>query len=244
MSHRYAGTPRQDSFCVAADENQLVVAIADGVSQGPYSHIAAEVAARASCKLALEARASSEPDWTDLSGRVSRRILDEARYRRLVGEPVGSVAEQVREVRDLMSTTLVVATISRKPDSSGGFPTTVAVVAGDSSAYSLEAGHFDLVGGGKEEGKDEITTTAVRPLPGPVEPRLEACVLAPSAALFLMSDGVGDPLNDGTGDLADTLAERWVSPPAAAEFFLHTNFLRRTFDDDRTVLGVWVLPED
>ena len=82
----------------------------------------------------------------------------------------------------------------------------------------------------------------MRPLPGPIEPDVLDFVLAPSEALILVTDGVGDPLGDGTGELGQQLATRWAYPPTIDAFLLDVNFLRRTFDDDRTAVGVWVLP--
>ncbi|MGY2126964.1 protein phosphatase 2C domain-containing protein [Blastococcus sp. SYSU DS0617] len=245
-SHRHAGTPRQDAFCVAQDDKWLAVCVADGVSEGRHSQVAAETAARAACKLALDGAGDLESlDWTALANRVSRRILDEARYRRLVDlSTTDDPAEQIRVVRRAMSTTAVVALVARRPGPDGGFPYVVAVLAGDSGAYILRNGRFAVVAGGKDPGASGVADGAVHPLPGPSSPGVVRSALDPDEVLLLTSDGVGDPIGDGTGEVGTELARRWQEPPTAVQLFADVNFLRRSYDDDRTVVGVWVLPEE
>ena len=244
MSHRHAGTPRQDAFCLAVDEDWLAVCVADGVSAGTHSQVAAETAARAACKLALDGAADlGSLDWTALANRLSRRILDEARYRRLADLSVSEdPAEQIRIVRRAMSTTAVVALVGRRPLEGGRFPLVVAVVAGDSGAYVLRDGELTPFAGGKDVDAAGISDSAVHPLPGPAQPVVAEGGLGAGEVLLLTSDGVGDPIGDGTGEVGRELAGRWQQPPTAAQMFLDVNFLRRSYDDDRTAVGVWVLP--
>jgi serine/threonine protein phosphatase PrpC len=218
--------------------------VADGVSQGRHSQVAAETAARAACKLALDGAGDvGSLDWTALANRVSRRILDEARYRRLVDlGGVDDPAEQIRTVRRAMSTTAVVALVARRPHL-GSFPFLVAVLAGDSGAYVLRNERFAILAGGKDPDGTGVADGSVRPLPGPADPVVVTSALTAGEVLLLTSDGVGDPIGDGTGDVGAELARRWQKPPTAAQLFTDVNFLRRSYDDDRTAVGVWVLPE-
>jgi serine/threonine protein phosphatase PrpC len=245
-SHRHVGTPRQDAFCVAVDDEWLAVCVADGVSEGSHSQVAAETAARAACKLALDGAGDLQAlDWTGLANRVSRRILDEGRYRRLVDlSSTDDPAEQIRVVRRAMSTTAVVALIARRPRSDGAFPYVVAVLAGDSGAYALRNDVFTVLAGGKDTGGSGVADGAVHPLPGPSDPVVVSSALAADEVLLLTTDGVGDPIGDGGGEVGAELARRWQQPPTAAQLFADVNFLRRSYDDDRTVVGVWVLPEE
>ena len=243
LSHRHAGVPRQDAFCLAVNDGWVALCVADGVSQGKHSQVAAETAARAACKLALDG-AEDLPglDWTALANRVSRRILDEARYRRLVDlSGVDDPAEQVRTVRAAMSTTAVVALVSRAARADGAFDAVVAVLAGDSGAFRLEAGALAVLAGGKSLA-GSVTDSSVHPLPGPASPVVLEATLCEGQALLLTSDGIGDPVGDGAGDVGSELARRWAQPPTAAEMFTDVNFLRRSYDDDRTAVGIWVLP--
>jgi serine/threonine protein phosphatase PrpC len=308
MSHRYAGTPRQDSFSVAANADWVVAAVCDGVSQGRESHVAAETAARALCKLALDAvtpsaapseatgAAESEPtptdeagdenideapnstdettasgpthfaeaaagehdldgmpadewqdhppllalvSWEQISQRTSRRIIDEARYRGLAtttddAEP----SEQLRQVRAVMATTAVVVLLSRSAAADGSLPGVLALLAGDSGAYRVSGGVVSpLLGGKGDDGP--ITSSAVRPLPGVVTPQVLPFRVAAGEAVILVSDGIGDPLGNGSSTLGQLLGQLWQRPPTPGQLLEQVNFLLRSFDDDRTAVGLW-----
>lgn len=245
-SHRYKGTPRQDDFALLVNDDVVVVAVADGVSEGDFSQVAAETAARSACKLAADQIARNGGiDWVQLAGRISMRIIEEGEYRKIsqlnTAEP--TIDERLAACLSKMSTTLIVAVIDRTPRHDG-FPAEIGVVAGDSAAYLLRLDSKDLepVGGGKV-GTDSITSTAVRPLPGPVKSSSVRVVLQPGDALIVGSDGIGDPVGDGTGEVGQEFARRWAEPPPIDRFLLDVNVYRRSFDDDRTAVGVWVRPE-
>lgn len=245
-SHRYKGTPRQDDFALLVNDEVVVVAVADGVSEGDFSQVAAETAARSACKLAADQIArNGSIDWVQLAGRISMRIIEEGEYRKIsqlaAAEP--TIDERLAACLSKMSTTLIVAVIERTPRHDG-FRAEIGVVAGDSAAYLLRLDSKDLepVGGGKV-GTDSITSTAVRPLPGPVKSSSVEVVLQPGDALIVGSDGIGDPVGDGTGEVGQEFARRWAEPPPIDRFLLDVNVYRRSFDDDRTAVGVWVRPE-
>lgn len=242
MSHRLAGTPRQDAFAVNASDGWVVVAVADGVSSGAHSHVAAETAARAAARLVIARLGQGEPDWVAMCGRISRRLIDEAQYRQLVSLPDDvDVETQIRTVRNVMSTTLVVAAVRRQPEADGSFAGLLAVLAGDSGAYLLGDGRLTSLAGGKV-GDATITSTSVDPLPGSAAPVAVPFELGAAQALIVTSDGLGDPVGSGDTEVGRHLARRWASPPGPAEFLNDVNLLRRTFDDDRTAVGLWVLP--
>jgi hypothetical protein len=263
LGHRHSGTPRQDAFAIACDEKWLVVAVADGVSQCEWSHVAATTAARATCKLVLgQAGRTDSIDWPDVSRRVSLRIVKEAEYRQLVdvardaGTPdtgvdgaggpdaagVDHIDDRVARCRRIMSCTLVVGVVGRRPGELGGFPVELAVLAGDSGAYVLDDAGLRRAAGGKDDGDSPITSSAVRPLPGIVTPERTTFILGEDQVLLLVTDGLGDPIGDGTGEVGRELARRWRQPPTIDRFLLDVNFLRRTFDDDRTAVALWPLP--
>ena len=56
--------------------------------------------------------------------------------------------------------------------------------------------------------------------------------------IFLMTDGVGDPLGRGDGPVGRFLATEWAEPPDMLSFAGQVAFARRSYDDDRTVVGV------
>lgn len=240
MSHRYLGTPRQDAFALAADGSWVVAAVCDGVSSGKESHVAADTAARSICKLVLDALGrDGTVDWGMVSQRVSRRIIEEARYRQLVDlSGITDPLEVLRVVREVMSTTAVVAVVSQHEGDDGTLAGELAVIAGDSGAYRLSPeGVIPLLGGKDDEGT--FTSGSVRPLPGPVRPQVIRFDIEPGEAVLLVSDGVGDPLGDGDSALGRMLATSWSTPPPIGRFLDEVNFLMRTYDDDRTAVGLW-----
>jgi serine/threonine protein phosphatase PrpC len=245
FSHRYSGTPRQDMFCVGADDDWLVFAIADGVSAGRHSHVAAETAARAACKVILEQTASiGDIDWVRVCARVSRRILDEAVIRKIVDlSALADTDAKVRAVRAAMSTTTVVTALRCTPDESGCHEGWLAVLAGDSGAYLLNSGALTSLAGGKD-GAAAISSTSVDPLPGASKPEVVSFSLRPGEAVVIVSDGLGDPIGDGSGQVGEELARRWATPPGAAQFFEDVNFFRRSYDDDRSAVVAWLPVRD
>jgi len=245
-SHRYKGNPRQDAYSILVGEDALVIAVADGVSEGPHSHVAADTAARATVKLAAaEMAKNGVVDWELLARRVSLRIVEEAEYRQIAStsEHAADINERVRLVRLKMSTTLIAAVLRRSPTHLG-IQVEVSVIAGDSGAFRMLGGSMVLtrVSGGKELG-GLIASTSVKPLPGPTSPDVATIQLQPGDLLLLATDGLGDPLGDGTNDFSRELALRWGTPPTADRFMSDIDVYRRSFDDDRTAVAVWVRPE-
>jgi hypothetical protein len=92
----------------------------------------------------------------------------------------------------------------------------------------------------KNEGST-VASSRVEALPL-LPPELDspvATTLRPTDALVLMTDGIGDPLGDGSGPVGRFLAKMWSRPPAPLAFAAHVDFTRRSHDDDRTALAIW-----
>jgi hypothetical protein len=226
-----------------ADDDLLVVAVADGVSEGVYSQVAAETAARSACKVVVDQLdRNGGVDWNQVARRISLRIIDEAEYRQISAPPASATVDQrLAACLATMSTTLVVAVVHRLPKH-GGFRTDLCVVAGDSGVYLLRDGALVQVVGGKAD-SESITTGSVRPLPGNVHVQPLTIDLLPGDVLMVGTDGFGDPVGDGAGEVGTTIATRWVQPPTIDRFFADVNFYRRSYDDDRTVVSLWVHPD-
>jgi serine/threonine protein phosphatase PrpC len=226
---------------MAANDNWLILAVTDGVSAGTYSHVAAELAARVACKLLVDGPSDAPVDWAQISAKISTRIVEEARIRGIVApKSEREGVNQIPEVRELMSTTAVVARISRNPDENGNLAGELAVLAGDSGAYRIADGRTTVLLGGKDE-DSFIASSQVRPLPGGVEPEVVKFTLKPGEAILLATDGVGDALCEGDTELGEYLGAFWSRPPTIEQFFLDTNFWKKTFDDDRTAVVAWNL---
>jgi serine/threonine protein phosphatase PrpC len=238
-SHRQSGAPRQDFFAIAASGEWLFAAVADGVSSGPHSDVAALTAARAATRLALMETDIPSIDWLRLCDRLSWRIVEEAKYRQLVGvDDDADASARVLAVREVMSTTAVVVALRRRVDDDGRHQGVLALLAGDSAAYRLSGAMVTPLLGGKDE-DGYLTSGRVHPLPGARSPIATKFALEKGQGVLLTSDGLSDPLGDGTGEVARVLGQRWSEPPSPVDFFADLNFLRRSFDDDRTAVGIW-----
>jgi hypothetical protein len=241
LSHLYYGKVRQDSFGHLVTENGrwLVAAVADGVSAGEHSHVAAEIVSRAGCRLLvaqLEERSPAELDWRAVLDGVADEIVDHARRRLALADSTPlDVARQ-------LAATALFAVVSVVPDESGERPVHVMSL-GDTSAWVLRPGAapaWDSLQAVKNRGS-VLASSATMALPGvPTElaPPVST-TLGPGEALVLMSDGVGDPLGGGTGEVGEYLAGAWREPPDPFTFIAQVGFRRRSYDDDRTVLAVW-----
>jgi hypothetical protein len=73
-----------------------------------------------------------------------------------------------------------------------------------------------------------------RQMPAPMRTRVRA-----GEVLVLMSDGIGDALGAGTGEVGRFLAEVWREPPSPMNFAAQAEFARKSFDDDRTAIAFW-----
>ncbi|MEJ2887966.1 protein phosphatase 2C domain-containing protein [Actinomycetospora aeridis] len=241
LSHRFMGKVRQDEYAFrqTADGRYLVIAVADGVSSGPLSHLAASVATRQGCAL-IEGRlrqyVPSDVPWQNVLQALKADIEDSGR-RALERRGVDTLGWGADEFTKELATTLVVAIVDVEAQQHGHGVTLMRV--GDASAwirdrrgswrdqYEANVGRF--VG-------SSVTTAlpCLRAIDSPVSTTVRR-----GEALVLMTDGVGDPLGDGANDFADFLSDVWSVPPAALAFAAHLDFARRSFDDDRTAVAVW-----
>lgn len=242
-SHRHSGTPRQDDYALCTGEGRwLVAAVADGVSAGSLSHQAATIASRGAAALVRDALLS-EGDleavpWDDVFAALARRIV--AHGRRAIALDDAADELTSAQVASEMATTLVVAALevaAREDGSRHG----VVIALGDTSVFLLDAdGRWWPITDVKNEGA-QIASSATLALPYLPSVALEAIKirLAAGDSLFVMTDGVGDPLGHGDGPVGEFLAEVWARPPDMLTFGGQVGFARRSFDDDRTVVGIW-----
>jgi protein phosphatase 2C-like protein len=227
LYHKYAGTPRQDAYSLAVqgDGAGLVVTVCDGLGSMANSHHAADLVCAGLPELLVDA--VEDLAWTAAFQSVSADV---------------TVADAEAGP---MATTVVAGVFRTGPDRT----TRVRLASvGDSSAWLLSAGRWRRLlpapndGDGEDGGVADARTSAL-----PAErPEHEECLveLSPGDAVFLMTDGVGTPLDADSGEVADALAELWAAPPEDLDFAAQVGFARRSFDDDRTVVGVWLPPAE
>ncbi|HEX4701434.1 MAG TPA: protein phosphatase 2C domain-containing protein [Pseudonocardiaceae bacterium] len=233
--HRFHGNPREDDFAVAAHANSgaVVAAVADGVSGGPLAHLGATLAGRAAVDFLLRCLDSGTDavDWPELVRCASWSLVE---YAARQNHSTGTSPEAAER---LLATTLLAALVRPGTDGSGQAS---VVRVGDSSAWVLRAGEWCPVFPDKIDPMADVFTSEVVGLPRVPESVAAVDVdLAPGSVLVLGTDGFGDPLGDGRGEVGRLFADTLAEPPPALGLAHVLDFTRETFDDDRTVVAVW-----
>lgn len=216
-------TPRQDAYRLGRDAHRryLLVAVADGMSDGSHSHLGASVAvAELVGRLRADLGAGRPPDAPGLFLETSRRMVAQAGHS-------GVDAHEVRAAA-------LVAAIPVEPDQAGGRDMWLAWLA-DVGAWLRVPGGWDRVGGEAKGGLDASRLSEF--LPFHSERAHSAVVRLPRGAVVAFtSDGVGDALADRT---QGWFAERWAEPPHIASFLQDVGYEAKGQLDDRTAVVVW-----
>jgi serine/threonine protein phosphatase PrpC len=241
-SHRFAGKTRQDGYAYRTDGRYLVAAVADGVSSGPLSHLAADITADRGCALITHLLRDAPPeeiDWTRVLQELAARVERVGRQELTKTHPDPQQID-LRAVAAHMSSTVVFAVVDLQPRNRAHMVHLMAL--GDSAAWILRSGsRWEPQHAVKNDGA-EIASSVTRAVPLVPDHGVTAvrALLALDDVLVLITDGIGDPLGDGTGAVGAFLAQRWGRPPLTAlEFGAHVDFARRSHDDDRTALALW-----
>ena len=232
-SHRYNGFPRQDEVAAGYDPASGVVlfAVADGVSSASQSHIGAAIACSTLVTLQRWMLDSGRPiDLPHAVKTAASRMTEHAAYLLNQDKP------DPEAVEGLLATTLIAGYIAPAPEGA----VAVLVQIGDSGAWVLHDGRYYPLLEQKNDPEAQIISSAVSPLPR-LRDRISPAEyhLAPDAVLLIGSDGFGDPLGDGDGQVGQLFAEHLNAPPPARGLAHLLDFSRDTFDDDRTLLAIW-----
>lgn len=248
LAHQQYGDPRQDDHCfvLTADGEWLVCLVADGVSSGEWSHLAAKVATEEGAADIAKLLATSDPaelPWREVLQRLADQLADICAT--LPSADAVDIDLTAQQVAAKMATTLVIGVVATRPDEDGTHAVTV-VRLGDSSGWILDAEDGWIPLGDVKNAGNVIaeSATACLPLVPDSDPVVVETTLGDDAALVLITDGIGDPLGSGQGEVATTLGQLWARPPHPVEFAAQVGFGRKTFDDDRGAIVVWpVEPE-
>jgi hypothetical protein len=244
-SHRWENTPRQDSFAAAfvPDKNWVVVAVADGVSGAPQSHIGASVAVNSTVSYLVNIKTSEIGciDWKHVCKTIARDLKSVCGSMRGYEHMLGTIGETENDIAAAalryLATTLVCAVITKHPGENGMIAQVITV--GDSGVWLLSGARFHAVAGGKDDSSG-ITSNDVAPLPyvpDVIEP-IEIPV-KPGEVLLFGTDGFGEPLGSGDGDLGRLFRAALETIPSPLSFANALDFTRKYFVDDRTLVAIW-----
>jgi serine/threonine protein phosphatase PrpC len=219
LQHRSAVQPRQDAYALRAaadNDDELIAVVCDGVGSLPRSHEAAALAAR---RLAELGRQGAE--WAV----AFKDVNDE----------LGALAYCAAT----MATTALAVRVRAGDEGWHG----QAAWVGDSPLWHLSAdGDWTPCTAADVTGDDEdfhATSSAALPAANLQVAQLD--LDQRDGALFLMSDGVGNPLA-WVDEVRNALAQWWAAPPDIFDFGRQVGFARQTHVDDRTVVGLWRRP--
>ena len=232
VQHRATGQPRQDAFAIGtghADDGgeHAVAVVCDGVGSLSRSDEAADLVSRD----LVRNRALGQP-WpdafaaaNDLLGATAREALSGG------GDPVANG----------MATTAVAVSVRCV---AGEWTGEVAWV-GDSALWHLSADEqWTLVtSSAADDSSADYHSGAVTALPSDDGGCASREFSFPDGSLFLMSDGVSNPLG-WSREVKKQLAIWWADPPDPFTFAAQVGFARKTHMDDRTVVGIWASPAD
>jgi serine/threonine protein phosphatase PrpC len=244
-SHRWEHIPRQDNFATAfvPDKNWVVVAVADGVSGAPQSHIGASVAVSAAINYFINTKVAEieRVNWKHVCVEIARHLnwaMTSVKGHEGIPDTLGeSEAALAVAALKYLATTFVCALITKNQRGEGLIARVITV--GDSGVWLLSDARFYAVAGGKDE-SSEITSNDVAPLPyipSTVEP-IEIPI-KPGEVLLLGTDGFGEPLGTGDGELGLLFKTMLKAVPSLAVFAETLDFTRRYFVDDRTLVAIW-----
>jgi len=234
LMHRYREEPRQDRFSLVSHDatGGLVVTVCDGVGSLKRSQDAAALVA---AKVPHEFIASG--NWAKAVSVVNDELA------RLAADTAAAAPNGADPVDYGMSTTFVGVALARTAEQA---VTASIAWTDDSSVWLLRDGRWTNLTPPPaihEDADPALHSTRVRALPHR-DPRVQVVeVTIDRGALFVMTDGVGVPL-ELASDVRRTLAEWWVAPPDVFTFGRQVGFARKGHQDDRTVVGIWLSPGD
>ncbi|GAA3346123.1 hypothetical protein GCM10020358_55890 [Amorphoplanes nipponensis] len=226
LMHRYNREPRQDRFSVVYDDATatLVIVVCDGVGQFALSHEAAAFVASDAPRAYLVHR-----DWHAAVVEVNLGLTDlaeaAAHRNRMLSVPQHGMATTLAAVAIRFEETRRTASIAW---------------IGDTSVWFLDKrGWESITDDGPADDRDAPDSGRVGALPN-ADPRPAVIERdLPDGALFLTTDGIGNPLRDAE-QVKETLAGWWATPPDVFAFARQVGFARKSHLDDRTAVGAWL----
>lgn len=220
-SHRHYGSRREDAVAVTELDNRYIVAVvADGVGSTRDSHEASHRAVRHLIQV--------------ITNQVTSREVPSLGGLQTAFDEVNGAIEKLGTGAATTLTAVVLDTVN--PDGQGH--TYHLAQLGDSPAAVLTDGRFRRVFTDEPDGAVHSTTTHALPISDLSALRLAPGILRVGESLFLASDGIADLWE--ADDVQEYLATRWAEPPSGVNFLTQLQLRRKSFDDDRSVVAMWV----
>jgi hypothetical protein len=219
VQHRAERTVRQDAFALAhTGGTHAIAVVCDGVGSLDRSDYAATLVSQ---QLAgYGAAGASWPDAFEAANTQLAKVSAE-------WEAMGAGA---------MATTAVAVSVSRQDRYWLGETAWV----GDSPLWHLDDDGTwrSVMSAGDGDAGRTFHSSGVQPMPTPDGACSWCSFRILGGALFVMSDGVGNPLA-WSAEVRTTLARWWARPPGQLTFAAQVGFARKSHIDDRTAVGIW-----
>lgn len=219
VQHRAEHTVRQDAFALAqAGGTHAVAVVCDGVGSLDRSDYAAALVSQQ-----LAAYGAACMPWPEAFEATNAQLAK-------------LVAEWEATGFGAMATTAIAVSVSRLD---GWWLGEVAWV-GDSPLWHLDDDGTwrSVTSPGDADSGRTFHSSSVHPLPTPDGACCWGSFRIHGGALFVMSDGVSNPLA-WSAEVRATLARWWARPPDPLTFAAQVGFARKSHLDDRTVVGIW-----
>jgi len=225
--------PRQDAYAVArtTSGDQLIVAVADGLSSSRRSDIGARVAASAAAR---ELRRALD------DGVPAERLDPVLVFRSVAGEMLGTGRSRGWPDEDICAV-LIVAVVPAVAERGGARSVWTAQI-GDVSLWLHHGDHWEQESGVAKSASelDRNVLPAVLPY-DPSDVLARVLRVEAGQAVALMTDGMGDALTDVAG-AQDYFTRRWAAPSVISHFLADLCFDAPGQLDDRTAVVVWCGP--
>ena len=276
FSHQESGKPRQDAFAVRVtrSENWLVMCVADGVSDGPRSEVAAEIASDAIARWLVTVLDESDIPagpvewealvqdlhWMRARDTANREVVKRARtdvdkIHRAREAAARNVHPRDVEVPEKMlpqshadvralMATTAVCLVLAARPAPNGRYWYAVGVIAGDSASFLLHGRRWTQIVSPKDVSGDVADNGVRALPTKAPPSIRLGSLRAGDAVALFSDGISDPLGSGQGTLGRFLAGQWSTPPDLFDFGKQVGFYSRGWFDDRTAAVAWTREPD
>lgn len=239
--HQAGESPRQDSYSYGVYEENgekwIILAISDGVSSSPYSHILAEYLTFSGVKeLKLQLEAYGEVYVQDFAHKINQMANNFCRKQLVRFNQQFDESKYVAHLgANFFGATLECAVIHIIQDKQTVKQFTIS---GDGGAYIFKSSSkIDIIKSGKIRGEG-IVSNAVSPLPlGDIDDvNIEEVRLEKGDVFFMATDGLSDFIGSGNSSLGKFLLEKIVEAKDAVEFLKIINVAMFQLDDDKTAV--------